>query len=219
MKHLLVLWRLCREFTAAHLGHLYRMMIWLRHFVGDLKMYIALIVFIGFIRVAGEKSSSLLPYLEHSRKWEWASSRSWWWTGKPGVLQSMGLQRVGHGWATELNWIDDTRHSWHKPTFRDLLYIVLEQKEYETGATNSWMCLRICATNQVVILPYNECEPTSSLLSFLLSFFPPSLTSSLSSFHKTEPSITPSNYEFIPSFTHYYFVPLFVFVILCLMTL
>ena len=26
----------------------------------------------------------------------------WWWTGKPGVLQSMGLQRVGYDWATEL---------------------------------------------------------------------------------------------------------------------
>ena len=36
--------------------------------------------------------------------WVWASSRSWWWTGKSGVLQSMGLQRVGHNWATELNW-------------------------------------------------------------------------------------------------------------------
>ena len=34
----------------------------------------------------------------------WASSGSWWWTGKPGVLQSMGLQRVGHNWVTELNW-------------------------------------------------------------------------------------------------------------------
>ena len=34
--------------------------------------------------------------------WVWASSRSWWWTGKPGVLQSMGSQRVGHDWATEL---------------------------------------------------------------------------------------------------------------------
>ena len=32
----------------------------------------------------------------------WASSRSWWWTGKPGVLQSMGSQRVGHDWATKL---------------------------------------------------------------------------------------------------------------------
>ena len=36
--------------------------------------------------------------------WVWAISGSWWWTGRPGVLQSMGLQRVGHEWATELNW-------------------------------------------------------------------------------------------------------------------
>ena len=38
-------------------------------------------------------------------QWTWvlASSGSWWWTGKPGVLQSVGLQRVSHNWATELN--------------------------------------------------------------------------------------------------------------------
>ena len=34
--------------------------------------------------------------------WVWESPRSWWWTGKPGTLQSMGLQRVRHNWATEL---------------------------------------------------------------------------------------------------------------------
>ena len=34
--------------------------------------------------------------------WVWASSRSWWQTGKHGVLQSMGSQRVGHNWVTEL---------------------------------------------------------------------------------------------------------------------
>ena len=33
-----------------------------------------------------------------SKLWEW------WWTGNPGVLQSMGLQRVGHNWVTDLNW-------------------------------------------------------------------------------------------------------------------
>ena len=38
--------------------------------------------------------------------WVWASSRSWWWTEKPGVLQSMGLQRVGKDWVTEMNWIE-----------------------------------------------------------------------------------------------------------------
>ena len=36
--------------------------------------------------------------------WVWASSRSWWWTGRPGVLQSLGSQRVRHDWVTELNW-------------------------------------------------------------------------------------------------------------------
>ena len=38
--------------------------------------------------------------------WIWVNSRSWWWTGRPGVLQFMGSQRVGHDWATELNWTE-----------------------------------------------------------------------------------------------------------------
>ena len=36
--------------------------------------------------------------------WVWVNCRSWWWTGRPGVLQSMGSQRVGSNWVTELNW-------------------------------------------------------------------------------------------------------------------
>ena len=36
--------------------------------------------------------------------WVWVSSGSWWWTGRPGMLQFMRSQRVGHDWATELNW-------------------------------------------------------------------------------------------------------------------
>ena len=36
--------------------------------------------------------------------WVWVNSRSWWWTGMPGVLRFMGSQRVGHNWVTELNW-------------------------------------------------------------------------------------------------------------------
>ena len=40
-------------------------------------------------------------------RWAWVSvnSRSWWRTGRPGMLQFMGSQRFGHDWATELNWI------------------------------------------------------------------------------------------------------------------
>ena len=36
--------------------------------------------------------------------WVWVNSGSWWWTGRPGVLQFMGSQRVGHDWVTELYW-------------------------------------------------------------------------------------------------------------------
>ena len=41
--------------------------------------------------------------------WVWVNSRSWWWTGRPGVLRFMGSQKVGHNWATELNW---TKLNW-----------------------------------------------------------------------------------------------------------
>ena len=46
----------------------------------------------------------LTPY--SPTQWIWVSVSSWsrWWTGRPGLLQPMGSQRVGHNWATELNW-------------------------------------------------------------------------------------------------------------------
>ena len=50
--------------------------------------------------------------------WFWANSGSWWWTRRPGVLQSMGLQRVSHDWVTKLNWSGlnffPTVNKWHK---------------------------------------------------------------------------------------------------------
>ena len=38
--------------------------------------------------------------------WVWVISGSWWWTGRPGVGQSIGSQRVRHDWAIELNWTE-----------------------------------------------------------------------------------------------------------------
>ena len=45
---------------------------------------------------------SILPYMASPTQWTWVwvNSGSWWWTGKPSGLQSMGLQRVRHNWAT-----------------------------------------------------------------------------------------------------------------------
>ena len=47
-------------------------------------------------------------WMASPRQWTgvWISSGSWQRTGKPGVLQSMGLQRGGHDWVTELNWTE-----------------------------------------------------------------------------------------------------------------
>ena len=49
----------------------------------------------------GRQGMRWLDGITHSMEWVWASFGSWWWTGKPGVLQSMGSQRVGQDWATE----------------------------------------------------------------------------------------------------------------------
>ena len=38
--------------------------------------------------------------------WVLVSFGSWWWTGRPGMLQSMGSQRIGHDWMNELNWTE-----------------------------------------------------------------------------------------------------------------
>ena len=45
--------------------------------------------------------------------WVWIGSGSWWWTVRPGVLWFMGSQRVGHDWATEVNWTElNWKHTW-----------------------------------------------------------------------------------------------------------
>ena len=62
--------------------------------------------------------------------WVWVNSGSWWWTGRPGVLRFVGSQRVGHDWATELNWTDVT-FSWTIP----FTWIVLPTFFYNTMTT------------------------------------------------------------------------------------
>ena len=42
--------------------------------------------------------------------WVWVNSGSWWWTGRPGELRFMGSKRVGHNWATELNWTEEVMY-------------------------------------------------------------------------------------------------------------
>ena len=63
--------------------------------------------------------------------WVWVDSRSWWWTGRPGVLQFMGLQRVGQDWATELNWVSimvqtkaqEVQYFWNKHKQGEMIWV------------------------------------------------------------------------------------------------
>jgi len=64
--------------------------------------------------------------------WVWVDSGSWWWTGRPGVLRFMGLQRVWHDWATALNWTEAPPISfstcWHHISdYNALLSVLLHQ--------------------------------------------------------------------------------------------
>ena len=58
----------------------------------------------------------------------WRSFRSWWWTGKPGVLQSMRLQRVKHDWVTEPNWNETS------PSHQDVIRIIRWQNLVPLGS-------------------------------------------------------------------------------------
>ena len=58
------------------------------------------------------------------RPWVWVYSRSWWWTGKPGLLQSLGSHRVRQDWETEVNWTQQrygSKERWSNlPKIREL---------------------------------------------------------------------------------------------------
>ena len=73
---------------------------------------------IGGRRRRGRQKMRWLDGITDSmNSWVWASSRSWWRTGKPSVLQSKGSQRVGHNWATELNWDHSTSNQQCQPRY------------------------------------------------------------------------------------------------------
>ena len=63
----------------------------------------------GILKVGGEGDNrgwDGCMVLHTQWRWVWINSGNWWWTGRPGLLQSMGSQRVRHDWATKLNWTE-----------------------------------------------------------------------------------------------------------------
>ena len=80
--------------------------------------------------------------------WVWVNSGIWWWTGRPGVVWFMGLQRVGHDWATELNW-----ERWKRAmkTSHDL-----KEKSVQ-GNPLGFQSHKVCSSCN----PYNSADPES----------------------------------------------------------
>ena len=74
--------------------------------------------------------------------WIWVNSGSWWWTGRPGVLRFMGSQRVGHDWATELNWLQPGQREDLPTTF---LTVLKKHPFYRARGTWMWGCQWSCS--------------------------------------------------------------------------
>ena len=103
--------------------------------------------------------------------WVWASSGNWWWTGGPGVLQSLGSQRVGHDWATEQQQPNSALN--FSPTHLPLT-LTLKRENQPRG--HLWRCLK-CLQSTHPMANKSLSWPGSSgpiLLSCFL-FHPPSL--------------------------------------------
>ena len=82
--------------------------------------------------------------------WVWVNSGSLWWTGRPGVLRFMGLQRVRYDWATELNWTEGGSLCFRTGTglryqskaylvclWRDIFSKLLRMKRHQTSSSKA----------------------------------------------------------------------------------
>ena len=91
--------------------------------------------------------------------WVWAASGSWWWTEKPGVLQSMGSQRVERNWATELNGTEFLKPMLDHRFWRTWLSLnplvdhVSRSSLYLCGVLSLFNCVRFFVTPWTVALP------------------------------------------------------------------
>ena len=75
--------------------------------------------------------------------WVWVNSRSWWWTGRPGVLQFMGLQGVGHDWVTDLNWTE-------------ILYNNLKKKK--RLGNSKYINIESCISSLLAFIAFSYCQ-------------------------------------------------------------
>ena len=112
-------------------------------------------------RRKGQQRMRWLNGITNSWTWVWVNPRSWWWTGKPSMLQSMGSQRVGHDWTTELNWTElkmllawTSMYIWEKG-YRVWSYLFKAAHLISGTSVEPMSILRICDYMKLDISPKN----------------------------------------------------------------
>ena len=102
-------------------------------------------------RRRGRQRMRCLDVSPTQRTWVWVNSGHWWWTGRPGMLQSMGSQGVRHDWVTELSWtalwlLWFPHSQWH-PLIAPLVLRENRQRHPSTvnGYSMDLLCFRYCA--------------------------------------------------------------------------
>ena len=112
--------------------------------------------------------------------WVWVNSRSYWWTGRPGVLWFMGSQRVGHDWATEMDWMYTSIKIWI-PWWQDLCLGLVDIVIFPSYCVSLYShtlfenCSVFCCCSVAKLFPnlcdFMDCStPGSSVLHCLLEF-------------------------------------------------
>jgi len=138
-------------------------------------------------------------------QWTWVlvNSRSWWWTGRPGVLQFMGSQRVGHNWETALNWTDSN--------FLSLLFIniSLSIRVFLLSSRLSWRRIPLSTQSWAPTLPGQRNSASAETIlphieyfSFLPALPPDSSPSALRLFAAHLSISIPSQQSFIKNITY-----------------
>ena len=123
--------------------------------------------------------------------WVWVNSGSWWWTGKPDVLQSMGSQRVRHDWATELTECSPIHSATHPLPNHSLIYHIPTRESsypstfsltrqsthpltYHYPASPTHLLLYYCSINTLICLHvHSSTQPFGHPMLVYSSIIPP----------------------------------------------
>ena len=79
--------------------------------------------------------------------WVWVNSKSLWWTGRPGMLQFMGLQRVRHDWETEMNWTELNVYDVGIYKYEHHLNYIAEEFLSINWVAINWERIKFCSSN------------------------------------------------------------------------